>query len=189
VPPFVPLPPPRAQTDRAAIAWRTLQTGDAIAIDGAQVVVRHPPPPDWERQKVRNDDSIVLEIRYGDVSVLLTGDIGRDVEPQVATHLEPAGLRILKVAHHGSGGSSSTAFLRAAHPAIAVASAGRGNPFGHPVPATLARLRAVGARIFRTDQDGAVTVDTDGHAVHVKTWTGRALDVGKANHEGTKTPR
>ena len=42
--------------------------------------MHHPPLPDWERQKVRNDDSLVIELRYGQVSMLLTGDIGREVE-------------------------------------------------------------------------------------------------------------
>jgi competence protein ComEC len=177
VPPFEPLQRLRAETDATAIGWRIVQTGDAIAIDGAEVMVRHPPPPDWERQKVRNDDSIVLDVRFGEVSLLLTGDISREVEPEVASHLEPAAIRILKVAHHGSGSSSTTAFLRLAHPTIAIASAGRGNPFGHPVPATLARLRAAGAEIFRTDHDGAVFVDTDGHDVHVRTWTGRTYEL------------
>jgi beta-lactamase superfamily II metal-dependent hydrolase len=76
------------------------------------------------------------------------------------------------------------AFLRAARPTIAVASAGRGNPFGHPVPATLARLRAVGATIFRTDQDGAVIVDTDGKYVHIRTWTGKEMTIVTAGRDG-----
>ncbi|HVC18754.1 MAG TPA: DNA internalization-related competence protein ComEC/Rec2 [Vicinamibacterales bacterium] len=163
----------RAQTDRAGIAWRDLQRGDRLSVDGVDLVVRHPPPPDWERQKVRNDDSVVIELRFGEVSVLLTGDIGREVEPAVAAGLLPAGLRILKVPHHGSGSSSSFPFLRLVHPAVAIVSAGRGNPFGHPTPQVLQRYRSIGARVFRTDQDGAVTLETDGKRVTVRGWTGR----------------
>ena len=44
--------------------------------------VLHPPAPDWERPRVRNDDSVVLEVVYGDVALLLTGDIGAEVERQ-----------------------------------------------------------------------------------------------------------
>ena len=68
---------------------------------------------DWERQRVRNDDSIVLELRWRDVSVLLTGDIGKSVERGVASTIPPAPLRIVKVAHHGSLTSSSPEFVQA----------------------------------------------------------------------------
>ena len=79
VPPFEPLTaaarwPPQARGAR----WANVHAGDRIAIDDVEVVVRHPAIADWERQKVRNDDSIVLELRWRDVSIVLTGDIGRD---------------------------------------------------------------------------------------------------------------
>ena len=64
--------------------------------------VWHPPPPDWERQRVRNDDSLVLELRHGQVSIILTGDIGPDVESTLATRIPPAPVRVLKIPHHGS---------------------------------------------------------------------------------------
>ena len=76
--------------------------------------------------------------------------------------------------HHGSLTSSSGAFLESVRPTIAVVSAGRGNHLGHPVPEVLDRYRAIGAEIFRTDKDGAVTVDSDGHSLDVHTFTGRA---------------
>ena len=73
-----------------------------------------------------------------------------------------APIRILKVPHHGSATSSSQEFLEALRPDVAVISAGRGNPFGHPVASVLERYRNIGAAIYRTDQDGAVIVETDG---------------------------
>ena len=96
-------------------------------------------------------------------------------------------IRILKVPHHGSATSSSQPFLDALRPDIAVISAGRGNPFGHPVPSVLERYRNIGAAIYRTDQDGAVTVETDGTTVRVTTFTGRKLTLttqGDRYHEG-----
>jgi competence protein ComEC len=54
-----------------------------------------------------------------------------------------------------------------------VVSVGRSNTHGHPAPAVLQRYKDVGAEIFRTDRDGAVTIDTDGTSLHVKTFTGR----------------
>ena len=88
-----------------------------------------------------------------------------------------ARLRVLKVAHHGSLTSSATEFLKAVRPRIAVVSAGRSNHFGHPVPEVLDRYRAIGAEIFRTDRDGAVTVDSDGYSIKVHTFTGRRLSL------------
>jgi competence protein ComEC len=63
--------------------------------------------------------------------------------------------------------------LRALKPGIAIVSAGRANHFGHPVPEVLDRYRAIGAEVFRTDQDGAVMVSTDGASIDVRTFTGR----------------
>ena len=62
-------------------------------------------------------------------------------------------------------GSTSTPFLQATQPAMAVVSAGADNPFGHPAPAALERLAAAGVEVWRTDRDGEVTVRTDGRAV------------------------
>jgi competence protein ComEC len=168
----------RSIANKAGARWRNVLMNDYFSFGDVSVVVRHPPRPDWERQKVRNDDSEVLEIRYGGVSFVFTGDIGREVEREIAGSFEPAPIRILKVPHHGSGTSSSMEFLEALHPNIAVISAGRGNPFGHPVRAVLARYAAVGATIFRTDQDGAVMVDTDGATVHVQSFTKRRVSLG-----------
>ena len=78
--------------------------------------------------------------------------------------LTPARTRILKVAHHGSRTSSSSALLDAWRPQIAVISCGRGNRFGHPAPEVLRRLEAIGATVFRTDRDGQITIETDGRS-------------------------
>jgi len=74
---------------------------------------------------------------------------------------------VLKVGHHGSRTSSSPAFLAAVAPEIAVVSVGARNRFGHPNPGTLGALDAVGARVWRTDREGAVTVTTDGASLRV----------------------
>ena len=87
--------------------------------------------------------------------------------------------------HHGSATSSTRPLLDAAAPDLAVISAGRGNRYGHPHAAVLDRYRAVGARILRTDIDGAVTLRTDGRVVEVRTFTGRSLTL----RPGRRAPR
>jgi competence protein ComEC len=168
----------RAEADRARAGWRTLQRGDRVEIGGVDVRVLHPPPPDWERQKVRNNDSIVLELRFGDVSMLLTGDIGREVEQELLASLDLLPMVVLKVPHHGSGTSSSEEFVQRLKPAVAVIGVGRANPYGHPVPHVLERYRAQGTEIFRTDRDGEVEVTTDGATINVRTFTMRSWQRG-----------
>jgi competence protein ComEC len=116
-----------------------------------------------------------VELRWRDVSIVLTGDIGREVEELMLPRLGHAPLRVLKVAHHGSLTSSGARFLERLRPQVAVVSAGRGNMFGHPAPAVLERYRAVEANLFRTDEDGAVTIETDGNGLDVRTFTGRSV--------------
>jgi competence protein ComEC len=175
VPRFVPLAEARIQTQVSGARWANVYAGDHIVLDEVDVIVRHPLPADWERQKVRNDDSVVLDCRWRDVSILVTGDIGKEVERRLVTTIPPAQRRVLKVPHHGSLTSSTTEFVRAMRPDVAVVSAGRANHFGHPVPEVLDRYRSVGAEIFRTDRDGAVMVHTDGIAIEVETFNGRHL--------------
>ena len=177
VPPFVPLQQLQEVARHAGARWTHVSAGDGRSIDGVTMAVRHPPDADWERQRVRNDDSIVLELLWHEVSIVLTGDIGRAVESRIAGTFDGVPIRILKVPHHGSLTSSSVEFIRALAPRIAVVSAGRANTFGHPAPDVLDRYRAAGAEMFRTDQDGAVTVATDGHRVEVQTHTGKRFVV------------
>jgi competence protein ComEC len=163
----------QTEAARARASWQTLQRGDRVEIGGVELRVHHPPPPDWERQKVRNDDSLVIELRFGQVSVLLTGDIGREVEEELLPTLDLLPTVVLKVPHHGSGTSSSEAFIRALQPAAALIGVGRGNLYGHPLPSVLERYRRAGTEVFRTDRDGQIDMWTDGEALSVRTYTGR----------------
>jgi competence protein ComEC len=175
----VPVPPHPALREMGALAeasgvsWRTVVAGDVERSGGVEIRVRHPPLPEWERQRVRNEDSIVLELRFGDVAIVLPGDIGQEGEQAVAPRLSRAPVMVLKAPHHGSASSSTAAFLDAVGPSAVVFSEGRGNRFGHPAPVVLQRYRERNAVIFRTDQDGAIVLDTDGQTVQFSTWSGR----------------
>jgi competence protein ComEC len=177
VPPFEPLQALHQEARELGVTWTTVKAGDSFFVDGVEVVVRHPPSPDWERQKVRNDDSIVVDLRWRDASFLLTGDIGKAVERLIERDIPPSPLLLVKVPHHGSLTSSTVDFIRAVSPRIAVVSVGRANHFGHPAPEVLQRYADAGAEIFRTDRDGAVIVDTDGESVEVQTFTGRHTSI------------
>lgn len=157
---------------------RTLGRGDRLHLDEAEILVRWPPrgsvplePPD--DGKAMNNSSIVLDLRFGERRILLTGDAEEEIDGQLLTAgLEPPGaapIDVLKVAHHGSRTATTAGLLAALHPRIAVISVGRRNDYGHPNPALLGRLAAVGARVLRTDLDGTVTLSTDGHDLQVQT--------------------
>ena len=156
----------------AGAEWGAVAAGRQARVAGVDVRVLHPPVPDWERRRPRNDDSVVLELRLGAVSLILPGDVGPAVEATLADALAPSALRVLKAAHHGSRTSSTAAFLDAVQPAIVLASAGRANRHGHPDPAVVARVRERGAALYRTDRDGAIAVDTDGRWLRVTTCAG-----------------
>ena len=179
VPPLRPLQALHVVAGQSRARWTNVQAGDRTTIDGVDVVVRNPALPDWERQHVRNDDSVVIELLWQDVSVVLTGDAGASTEGLITPLFAPAPIRIVKVPHHGSRTSSTVPFVRALAPRVAVVSVGRNNTFGHPAPEVIERYQSAGADVFRTDRDGAVTVDTDGHRVNVHGYTGRVW----SNHE------
>ncbi|MEZ5290437.1 MAG: DNA internalization-related competence protein ComEC/Rec2 [Vicinamibacterales bacterium] len=164
----------RQEAARAGASWREVRRGDRLHVGGVVLTVRHPERPEWERARVRNDDSVVCELIYGGVRIVLSGDAGRAVEEALSQDLDDASrFTVLKVAHHGSDSASARSWLERLRPTIALVSAGPANPFGHPAPAVLARLAAVGASVWRTDLDGAITVTTDGVDVAVRSATGR----------------
>lgn len=121
-----------------------------------------------------NDNAVVIRLVLGDIAVLLPADIEAPAESAlVAAGAGALRANVLVVPHHGSRTSSTTPFLAAVAPKFAIISAGAHNAYGHPHPEAIARLRAAGATIFRTDQDGTVTVLTDGQSIQVKTERGK----------------
>jgi competence protein ComEC len=123
-----------------------------------------------------NDQAIVLRVELGLASILLASDIEAAAERALLERGTPLAATVLKVAHHGAATSSTPPFLAAVRPAIAVVSVGARNPYGHPDAGVLTRLAAVGARVYRTDRDGAVVLETDGRTLTVTRWAGRRVE-------------
>jgi len=138
--------------------------GDTFDLGGAKVEVLFP-PRDWPvADRPQNNDSMVLRVGYRDSSVLLEGDAEKRAERHIA-EIEHPSASLLKVGHHGSANATTPELVESAKPEFAIISVGLGNSFGLPRSETLARLADSGARVYRTDLDGAVTFYLDGHSV------------------------
>lgn len=116
-----------------------------------------------------NNSSIVVKLVYGNVSFLFTGDVEEDAEKTCAVRWGgELKCDVLKVAHHGSKTSSTPTFLNLAKPAVAVISVGAYNTFGHPNQPVMERLTALGAKIYRTDEQGSIFIYSDGRSYRVE---------------------
>ncbi|TCS94791.1 DNA internalization-related competence protein ComEC/Rec2 [Hazenella coriacea] len=111
--------------------------------------------------KQTNEDSVVVLLQVYGVKILLTGDIGKQAEQFLLTHWDLPSVDVLKVAHHGSRTSTHEPWLSATQPKHAVISVGKQNRFGHPTPDVLQRLEQHQAIIWRTDEQGAISVRVD----------------------------
>lgn len=117
---------------------------------------------------VPNNSSIVIAVSISGpaapVTLLLTGDIETPVQSMLlATHRAELRATVLKVPHHGSSNQAPD-FVGAVDPAVAIISAGKGNPYGHPTAHALRLIGSGGARVYRTDQDGDIAVSPAGGA-------------------------
>lgn len=116
-----------------------------------------------------NDTSYIIRVSYGNTAVLFTGDATKLAE-KLALKAQPNHYfraDVLKISHHGSADATYDKFLDAVSPAIAVISVGAGNSYGHPHQSLLDRLSERGITVYRTDEDGTVTLLLDGTSVSV----------------------
>ena len=113
-----------------------------------------------------NQNAVVLVASFGETDVFLSAD----AESDVTSRLRLGPVEIMKVAHHGSEDAGLATELETLRPRVAVISCGRNNDYGHPRPGTLAALGASpGLDVYRTDEDGRVVVESDGHELTVRT--------------------
>lgn len=119
-----------------------------------------------------NDNSLAVRLVHGRVTMLLPADVGEAGEQELLEEhaRSPGDLHadVLLAPHHGSPTSSSRAFLEAVRPSAIIVSCAQGK--SAPRAEVLERYERLGARVWRTDQSGLVTVVTDGERVHVETY-------------------
>jgi competence protein ComEC len=150
-------------------------------INGVLLEFLHPPKPSLydinsNDHTIINDHSLVIRLTYESISMLFTGDISREAEREIITTAPDLKCTILKVPHHGSTTSSSVAFLKKVQPQIAIFSLGFQNIFNFPSKKVIERYQDMGSHIFRTDRDGAISIETDGSHVLIKTFFGRKIN-------------
>ena len=144
-------------------------------INGVEISFLNPPALNATQRKVRNlwdlnNSSLVMKLRFKNVSALLAGDIGKEAEGRMLRKDVSLRADILKIPHHGSSSSSSPLFLERVKPTYAILSVGERNIGRLPHPEVLKRYLQLGSRILRTDKYGAITVITDGENIEVETF-------------------
>ena len=149
----------------------SIGAGDRLSVDEVRLLVLWPrrgavPVEAPASGSEINNLSVVLLATIGERRFLLSGDIEEEIDAELLAGGVPR-LDLLKVAHHGSRTATTESFLAAVRPRVAIVSAGVGNRYGHPTQATLDRLARAGARVYRTDRDGSVSVafDADGMSI------------------------
>jgi competence protein ComEC len=139
--------------------WLASATGRELRVDDVVLTFLNRGDESLDGPDDANEFSVVFRLAYHGFGALFLGDAPADVERRVVAR-EGAGMRsqLLKVAHHGSAGSSSEELLAAVAPEVALVSVGRRNRYGHPAPVTIAHLLSEHVRVLRTDERGTITV-------------------------------
>jgi competence protein ComEC len=150
---------------------RIFQRGDAVEGKGYNILAFHPYPEFYSMQGNEyvetNNDSLVIRIKGQDKSFLFTGDVEEEAEEDLSSFGKLLQSDVIKVPHHGSRASAYKPFFEIICPQVAVISVGHDNSFGHPHDEMLDALQ--GAKIFRTDTDGAIKISESIKGFKIKT--------------------
>jgi competence protein ComEC len=148
---------------------RRVFDGYSCRESGVTIEALHPRSAEPFSRQVSNEDSLVLRLTSGSVSFLLAADIGIKAEAEIIGKERNSRSQVLKSPHHGSRSSSSAAFLEQVRPQVVVITTGRGNPYGVPHSEVLERYHALGSRVLRTDEAGAVEITVSGGNLQMRT--------------------
>lgn len=157
------------------IKHRIVSAEDAPSnFGGAELRILHPAPSftgqEHRAYAAENNRSLVVKIALQGKELLFTGDVGGDAEERLVRTGRDLKCDLIKVPHHGSKTSSSEGFVQQTRPEIAIIGVGHGNHYGHPSTDVVDRYAAVGARVFRTDCDGALIVSIDEQGWRTARW-------------------
>lgn len=156
--------------NEAGVPVEKIGAGDVLRFGEVSAAVLWPLATQDENASSRNNDSILLLVRFGEKSFLLTGDIEKEGETAVLREGISLKSDVVKVAHHGSRTSSIEAFIGASRPSLAIISVGRTSMFGHPHRDVVERWRASGAEVMTTGRRGTISILTDGRVLNVSTF-------------------
>ncbi len=183
-----------AEARTAGIKVEEIRTGQSLVC--RETVLTCLLPDAATAEEPGNGASMVLKLEYHNFRMLFTGDLETEQEAELIRKLEEteqgnkagsvetdrgktgkieAGnipITVLKTAHHGSSGSTGTAFLEKITPTYAWISSGKENPYGHPHPDTMKRLQEAGCQIYNTQESGAVILRTDGYKIKLTNTSG-----------------
>lgn len=134
------------------------QVGDQYILGDASFTIVGP----YRDDEAGNNNSIAILLTHGENTILLTGDAEEEEELDMLFGDIPLAADVYKAGHHGSSSSSCQEFLDVVQPSYAVISCGEDNSYGHPHAETLDKFRAMGVQVFRTDEQGTITVTSDG---------------------------
>ena len=151
--------------EKKGILVYTIGAGDAIKENNAALECLHPLKGAYSEDK--NNSSTVLQLTYGEFSMLLTGDIGFDGEKDLLDGDMLEDIDVWKVSHHGSKYSGSGDFLEQIQPNVSLISVGR-NFYGHPSPEILGRLNECGSSVWTTLEFGAIMLKSDGETYSIR---------------------
>ena len=148
----------------AGARWHRARAGEVVALDGVVLRILHPDSAWFARRLPANESGVVLRVEFGRFRALFPGDAGLPMEAERLGAV--GGVTLLKVAHHGSLAANGPTWIARLAPRVCVVSVGL-NRYGHPAAGVLHELARAGCATYRTDQDGAVRIATDGRVALV----------------------
>lgn len=152
-----------AAVQKKGLKITTPVPNNKIMLGDAECVIYAPNSGEYQEL---NNYSVVIRVKYGSTAFLFTGDAEGISEEEMINKGYELSADVLKVGHHGSASSTTSAFLKKVHPQYAVISVGKDNSFRHPSQQTIDRLLKNNIQIYRTDLQGNILAVSDGETIH-----------------------
>ena len=156
------------------------KVGEKFTLGSADFTVLGP----ISKAESNNNNSIVVKVKYKDTSFLLSGDAESEEEQEIADSGADLKADVYHAGHHGSNTSSSSEWLKKISPKYVIISCGKGNTYGHPHREVLDEFKKIGAKVYRTDEQGSIAVSSDGVKL---SWNVKPSDTWKSGYENAGT--